>query len=64
MQADIEGDDRLWTRNASPVACFFFFFFQNKVMSLLKILLIFDERRLSGQPPLSGDSAGTPRVAA
>ena len=62
MQADIEGDDRLWTRNASPVACFFFF--QNKVMSLLKILLIFDERLLSGQPPLSGDSAGTPRVAA
>ena len=42
----------------------FFFFFQNKVMSLLKILLIFDERLLSGQPPLSGDSAGTPRVAA
>ena len=40
MQADIEGDDRLWTRNASPVACFFFF--QNKVMSLLKILLIFE----------------------
>ena len=63
MQADIEGDDRLWTRNASPVA-FFFFFFQNKVMSLLKILLIFDERLLGGQPPLSGDSAGTPRVAA
>ena len=63
MQADIEGDDRLWTRNASPVACFFFFF-QNKVMSLLKILLIFDERLLSGQLPLSGDSAGTPRVAA
>ena len=41
-----------------------FFFFQNKVMSLLKILLIFDEHLLSGQPPLSSDSAGTPRVAA
>ena len=43
MQAEIKGDDRLWTSNASPVAPFS----QNKVMFLLKILLIFDEPLLS-----------------
>ena len=46
----IEGDDRLLTRNASSVMLLF----QNKVMFLLKIMLIYDEALLSGQPPLSG----------
>ena len=42
-------DDELWTSNASPVM----HLFQNKVMFLLKIMLISDEPLLSGQPPLS-----------
>ena len=46
----MEGDDRLLTRNASSVPLLF----QNKVMFLLKIMLIDDEALLSGQPPLSG----------
>ena len=45
----IEADDRLWTSNASPVTRLF----QNKVMFLLKIMLITDEPLLSGQPLLS-----------
>ena len=44
-----EGDDRLWTSNASPVACLS----QNKLMFLLKILLIYDKPLSSGQPLLS-----------
>ena len=44
------------TSNASPVT----YLFQNKVMFLLKIMLIFlfihDESLLSSQPPLSGHS--------
>ena len=37
MQSEIDGDDRLWTSNADPVvACLF----QNKVMFLLKIMLM------------------------
>ena len=40
-QSEIDVDDRLWTRNAGAVACFFFFF--NKVIFLLKIMLIYDE---------------------
>ena len=40
-QSKIEVDNRLWTSNAGPVACFFFFFFfSNKVIFLLKIMLI------------------------
>ena len=35
-------DGRLWTRNAGAVACFFFLFL-NKVIFLLKIMLIYDE---------------------
>ena len=43
-QSKIEVDDRLWTSNAGAVACFFFFFFFfNKVIFLLKIMLIYDE---------------------
>ena len=41
-QSKIEIDDRLWTSNAGAVACFFLFFF-NKVIFLLKIMLIYDE---------------------
>ena len=48
IQSEIDGDDRLWTGNASPVARLF----QNKVMFLLKIMLIYDEPLLSLQPPL------------
>ena len=44
------GYNRLWTSNASSVTLLF----QNKVMLLLKIMLIYDEALLSGQPPLSG----------
>ena len=40
-ESKIEVDDRLWTSNAGPVA--FFFFFLNKVICLLKIMLIYDE---------------------
>ena len=36
-------DGRLLTSNAGPVACFFLFFFFNKVIFLLKIMLIYDE---------------------
>ena len=37
MQSEIDGDDRLWPSNAAPVvACLF----QNKVMFLLKIMLM------------------------
>ena len=46
----IGGDDQLLTRNASSVTLLF----QNEVMLLLKIMLIYDEALLSGQPPLSG----------
>ena len=46
----MEGDDRLLTSNASSVPLLF----QNKVMFLLKIMLIYDDALLSGQPPLSG----------
>ena len=45
----MEGDDWLWTSNASPVVCVF----QGKVMFLLKITLIYDKSLLSGKPPLS-----------
>ena len=44
--------DRLWTSNASPIACMF----HNKVMFLLMIMLIYDKPILSGQPPLSNHS--------
>ena len=37
-ESKIEVDDRLWTINAGPV-----FFFLNKVICLLKIMLIYDE---------------------
>ena len=40
-QSEIEVDDQLWTSNAGPVVCFFFFL--NKVIFLLKIMLIYDE---------------------
>ena len=33
------GDNQLWTSIAAPIA----YLFQNKVMSLLRILLIYDE---------------------
>ena len=46
----IEGGDQLLTSNVSFVTLLF----QNKVMLLLKIMLIYDEALLSGQPPLSG----------
>ena len=39
-QSEIDVDDRLWTSNAGAVACFFLF---NKVIFLLKIMLIYDE---------------------
>ena len=45
---EVEVDDRLWTSNASPVARLF----QNKLMLLLKIMLIYDKPLLSGQPPI------------
>ena len=47
----IEGYNPLLTSNASSVTLLF----QNKVMLLLKIMLIYDEALLSGQPPLSGN---------
>ena len=50
IKAEVEADDRLWTSNASPIALLF----QNKMMFLLKILLISDEPLLSNQPPLGG----------
>ena len=45
----IEGGDQLLTSNVSFVTLLF----QNKVMLLLKIMLIYDEALLNGQPPLS-----------
>ena len=48
---NIEGYNPLLTSNASSVTLLF----QNKVMLLLKIMLIYDEALLNGQPPLSGD---------
>ena len=51
MQSEIEGADQLWTSYAAPDVCLF----QNKVMLvLLKIMLIYDDPLLSGQPPISG----------
>ena len=50
IKCEVEGDDRLWTSNASPIALLF----QNKVMFLLKIMLISDEPLLSSQPSLGG----------
>jgi len=50
IKSEVEGDDRLWTSNASPVALLF----QDKLMFLLKIMLISDEPLLSSQPPLGG----------
>ena len=44
-QSWIEGDDRLGTSDAAPVACLS----QNKVMFLLKVILIFDEPLLGGE---------------
>ena len=43
-------DNGLWTSNASPTVCLF----QNKVMFLLKIILINDKPLLNGLSPLSG----------
>ena len=44
-------DRGTWTNNAAPIACLC----QNKVMFLLKIILIYDEPQYChGQPPLSG----------
>ena len=48
MEENTVGDGR-WQLFAAPVACLF----QNKVLFLLKIVLIYDEPLLSGQPPLS-----------
>ena len=45
----MEVDDQLWTSNASPVM----HLFQNKVMFLLKIMIISDGPPLSSQPPLT-----------
>ena len=45
----MEVDDQLWIRNASPVVRLF----QNKVMFLLKIMLISEKPLLTGQPPLT-----------
>ena len=39
IQFEIQGDDVLWISNADPVVCLF----QNKVMFLLKIILIYDK---------------------
>ena len=50
MQSEIEDADQLWTSYAAPYVCLF----QNKVMFLLKIMLIYDDPLLSGQPPISG----------
>ena len=50
IQSEIEDADQLWTSNAAPDVCLF----QNKVVFLLKIILIYDEPLLRGQPPLSG----------
>ena len=50
IQSEIEDANQLWTSNAAPDVCLF----QNKVMFPLKIILIYDEPLLKGQPPLSG----------
>lgn len=50
IQSKIEVDNGLWTSNASPIVCLF----QNKVMFLLKIILINDKPLLNGLSPLSG----------
>ena len=50
IQSEIEGYNPLLTSNAYSVTLLF----QNKVMLLLKIMLIYDEALLSGQPSLSG----------
>ena len=50
IKAEVVGGDRLWTSYASPVALLF----QDKLMFLLKIMLISDEPLLSSQPPLDG----------
>ena len=50
MQSEIEGADQLWTRYAAPGVCLF----QNKVVFLLKIMSIYDDPLLSGQPPIGG----------
>ena len=39
IQFAIQGDDRLWSSNADPLLCLS----QNKVMFLLKIILIYDK---------------------
>ena len=39
IQFEIQGDDRLWSSNADPPFCLS----QNKVMFLLKIILIYDK---------------------
>ena len=50
IQSEIEDANQLWTSNAAPDVCLF----QNKVLFLLKIMLIYDEPLMSGHPPLSG----------
>ena len=49
-QSEIEVDNGLWSSNASPIVCLF----QNKVMFLLKIILINDKPLLNDLSPLSG----------
>ena len=39
------GDDRLWTSNDTLITCLF----QNKVMFVLKVMLIYDKALLGGQ---------------
>lgn len=51
MLSEIEGDDRLWTRNAAPVERSF----QKYMMFLQKIMLIYDVPLLSGESLLSVD---------
>ena len=50
MQSEIEGADQLWTSYAAPDVCLF----QNKVVFLLKIMLIYGDPLLSSKPPISG----------
>ena len=57
---ELEVDDRLWTSNASPVVRLF----QNKLMFLLKIMLIYDKPLFERPTPIRQPLAGTPRVAA
>ena len=51
IKSEEEGDDRLWTSNVATVACFFL---KDRVLFLLKIMLIYWRTSVSGQPPLSG----------